>query len=143
MRRSTRETLVDRLAEHGRVVEVGVGRRPEVASALADAGVAVTATDIEPRAVPPTVEFVVDDVTDPVLAYYADVDAIYACNLPPDLHHSALALARKVGADLLFTTLGADPTTIDVERETIPGDTLFVARTDDERPAGGGGNGRP
>jgi len=44
--------IVDRLARFDRVVEVGVGRRPDVASALADRGVRVTATDITPREVP-------------------------------------------------------------------------------------------
>jgi hypothetical protein len=31
-----------------------------------------------------------------------------------------------VDATFLFTTLGADPPTIPVNRETVPGETLFV-----------------
>jgi len=42
---ATTHALVDRLAGFERVVEVGVGHRPDVAAALADRGVSVTVTD--------------------------------------------------------------------------------------------------
>jgi len=119
---------VDRLGGFDRVVEVGVGRRPGVAAALADAGVDVTATDIVERAVPADVAFVRDDVTDPDRSIYRGVDAIYALNLPPELHRPCRDLARAVGAELLFTTLGGDQPTIPVERETLASDTLYRAR---------------
>jgi uncharacterized UPF0146 family protein len=124
---ATRDTLVDRLSDYDRVVEVGIGREPAVAAGLARAGVAVTATDIRPREVPAAVAFAIDDVTAPEPELYADAGAIYALNLPPELHHPALELARDVDADLLFTTLGGDPPTVPVARETIPVETLFVA----------------
>ena len=46
------EALVARLASVDSVVEVGVGNRPDVAAALAERGVDVTATDIYERRVP-------------------------------------------------------------------------------------------
>jgi hypothetical protein len=126
--------LVDRLRRYDRLVEVGVGRRSDVAGALAAAGRAVTATDVHERSVPPGVRFVRDDVVaaarrdDPGPAYCAD--AVYALNLPPELHRPVRDVARAVGADCLFTTLGGDPPTVPARPETLPGDTLYVADGD-------------
>ncbi len=119
--------IVDRLARFDRVVEVGVGRRPDVASALADRGVHVTATDVTPREVPESVAFVLDDVTVPDPDVYADADAVYALDLPPELHRPAATLAREQDAEFVFTTLGGDEPAIPVERETLPTETLYWA----------------
>lgn len=120
--------IVDRLARFDRVVEVGVGRRPDVASALADRGVRVTTTDVTPRTVPESVAFVLDDVTVPDPDIYADVDAVYALDLPPELHRPVAAVAREQDAEFVFTTLGGDEPVIPVERETLPTETLYWAR---------------
>ena len=125
---STRDGLVDRLSAYDRVVEVGIGHNPALARALAEVGVAVTATDIQPRAVPPTVEFVVDDLTAPDPEVYADAGAVYGLNLPPELHRPAVSLASEVAATLVFTTLGGDPPVVPVDREPLPTEPLFVAR---------------
>jgi uncharacterized UPF0146 family protein len=130
----TRRALVGCLSDYERVVEIGVGRRDAVARALAEADVAVTATDIETRPVPSGVTFVVDDVTDPTISVYEGAEALYALNLPPELHRPAADLARSVGADLLFTTLGGDQPVIPVSRETLPGETLYRLRRSRERP---------
>jgi hypothetical protein len=127
-----RERLVTRLNRYERLVEVGVGRRPEVAAALAATGADVTATDVREFPVPAGVPFVVDDVVersrraDPGPIY--DVDAVYALNLPPELHRPARDVAHAAGAEFLFTTLGYDEPAIPVDRETLPGETLYVAR---------------
>jgi len=120
--------LVARLADADRVVEVGIGRETAVASALAARGVAVTATDIRPRSTPPGVAFAVDDITAPTRSLYAGADIVYAVRLPPELHRPAADIARDVGAELLFTTLGGDPPAVPVDRETLPSGTLFVAK---------------
>jgi len=127
-----RRALVGRLSDYDRVVEVGIGRRDAVARALADSDVAVTATDVRQREVPPGVNFVVDDVTDPFREYYENAGAVYALNLPPELHRPAADLAEAVEADLFFTTLGGDPPTIPVSRETIPGETLYRRQPSEE-----------
>jgi uncharacterized UPF0146 family protein len=124
----TRRAIVGRLSDFETLVEVGVGRRTAVAAALADAGAKVTATDVHPREVPAGVRFERDDVTDPDPEIYRDADAIYALNLPPELHRPALEVAREYEATVLFTTLGTDQPAISVARETIPGETVFVAR---------------
>jgi uncharacterized UPF0146 family protein len=123
----TCSALVDRLSGYARVVEVGVGHRPEVARRVAATGTDVTATDIRSRETPRTVGFVVDDVTHPDRGIYTGADALYALNCPPELHRPVRDLARAVGADCLFTTLGTDQPAVSVTRETLPGETLFRA----------------
>ncbi len=128
---TAREAVVDRLRGFDVLAEVGVGRRPDVAGALAASGRDVTATDVVRRDVPAGVTFVRDDVTDPDLSVYANADAVYARNLPPELHRPTRDVARDAGAAFLFTTLGGDQPAVPVERETLPeGETLYVARDD-------------
>lgn len=127
MKSTIREALVAAFDPYERLVEIGVGRRTDVAAALVAADKRVVTTDVHPQAVPDGVSFVLDDVTDPDRAVYADAEAIYALNLPPELHRPAWKLARRVGADLLFTTLGGDGPLVPVSRRTLPGETLFVA----------------
>ncbi|ELY54015.1 hypothetical protein C493_13233 [Natronolimnohabitans innermongolicus JCM 12255] len=120
--------MLEALAGYDRVVEIGIGRRTDVAAALVDRGVIVTATDVYDRGVPDGVEFVRDDVVDPDPAVYDGADAVYALNLPPELHRPALEVARAADADLLFTTLGGDQPAVPVERRTVASGTLYVAR---------------
>lgn len=122
----------DYLCEYDRVVEVGIGRRPDLAAELTQDGIAVTATDVYDREVPGGVRFVRDDIDDPDRAVYEDADAIYARNLPPELHRPALDVAREVDADFLFTTLGGDQPAVPVERKTILEGTLYVAQPRNE-----------
>ncbi|WP_135826340.1 UPF0146 family protein [Halorussus ruber] len=128
MRPPTRQAVVARLAAFDTAVEVGIGNRTDVASALADEGTTVTATDVHRREVPEEVRFERDDVLDPSLEIYRDADLLYALNLPPELHRPLLDVAQSADAAFLFTTLGGDPPAIPVERETVPGETIFVAR---------------
>ncbi|MFB6103342.1 MAG: UPF0146 family protein [Haloplanus sp.] len=131
-----RTELAARLATYDRLVEVGIGRRPEVAAALADAGADVTATDVFDAPVPEGVDFVRDDVVarceridggdhpgDPYRA-----DAVYGLNLPAELQRPARDVARAANADFLFTTLGFEEPVIPVERESVGSATLYVVR---------------
>lgn len=129
-----------RLRRFSPLVEVGIGRRTDLAAALS-AHARVTATDVVEREVPAGVRFVRDDVADPRAAVYADAEAIYARSLPPELHRPALDVARAQDATLAFTTLGTDPPAVPVRPETIPGETLFWAR--DAGPAPRTGRVRP
>lgn len=120
--------VVDLLADFDRLVEVGVGQRVDVAAALAARGRSVTATDIREREGPAGVEFVVDDVTDPDEAVYADADVVYALNCPPELHRPLVAVATGANAACVFTTLGGDQPAVPVERRTVESGTVYVAR---------------
>jgi len=134
---SPRAALADRLADYDSLVEVGIGRRPEVAATLVDAGCAVTATDVFDTSVPDGVGFVRDDVvaraerlTDgatPDDPYR--VDAVYALNLPAELQAPVRDVAHASGADCLFTTLGFEEPTVPVEREQVGRETLYTARS--------------
>lgn len=123
---TTAETaLVTRFSGVETAVEVGIGRRPDVARSLAATGVSVTATDIESRPVPPGVSFEVDDVTDPDLTIYAGRDLVYALRAPPDLHRAIRDVAREAGAVACITTLGSDHPAVPVRTETVGGVGLF------------------
>jgi len=126
VRRETLDALVDRLGRYDLLVEVGIGQRPALAAALAERS-SVRATDVVERAVPEDIAFHVDDVTDPDPAVYAGADAIYALNLPPELHRPAADIAEDHGAVLAFTTLGGDAPAVPSTPETLPGETLFWA----------------
>lgn len=128
VRPNTLAALADRLGRFDALVEVGIGNRTDLAAALVEAGRDVRATDVVDREVPLGVAFVVDDVTEPDGAVYADADAIYALNLPPELHRPTLAVAEAHDAAFAFTTLGADAPEVDAEPETLPGETIFWAR---------------
>ncbi|MFA1609919.1 UPF0146 family protein [Halobellus rubicundus] len=128
--------LVGRFSTYGSAVEIGVGRRPDVAVALAEAGVDVTVTDVaaaDELGVPSSLRFVRDDVVaagerdHPGESYEAAL--VYGLNLPPELHRPTRNVARAVDADFLFTTLGYDSPAIPVDTESLPeGETLYVAR---------------
>lgn len=109
-------------------MEVGVGNRPDVAGTLAGRTRDVVATDVSERPVPDGVTFVRDDVTDPDPAVYRDADAVYALNCPPELQRPTRDLAHRIGAEFLFTTLGADPVLVPATPTTLAdGRTLFEA----------------
>ncbi|WP_410765730.1 UPF0146 family protein [Haloferax sp. DFSO60] len=131
MRNSLRDAIVTQLVDYERVLEVGIGRNPAVAETLATRGVDVTAIDVHEMPVPDSVRFVVDDVFSREdaanLGPYEGVDAIYALNLPIELHRPVATIARRAGAEFYFTTLGYDEPSIPTSRISLDGDTLFVA----------------
>jgi uncharacterized UPF0146 family protein len=121
------DALAARLARFDSLVEVGIGAHTAVAARLA-ADIPVTATDIRFRTVPDGVIFVRDDITDPTMDIYGDAGALYALNLPRELHRPTRAVARAAGAPFCFTTLGGEFPAIPTESETLPaGETLFRA----------------
>jgi uncharacterized UPF0146 family protein len=134
----TGPSLVDRLAAladaraaqsggDGPVVELAVGRRADVAAALADRGLEVLATDLRDRSTPDAVTFVRDDLTAPTVAHYADATLLFARNLPAELQGPAASLATRVDAPLYFTVLGAEEPIVPVERESVREGTLYRA----------------
>ncbi len=120
--------LADPIGPGARVVEVGVGRRTDVAARLAAAGYDVVATDVRERSVPAAVAFRRDDVTDPDPTVYADAALVYALRCPPELQAPLRAVAAAAGARCAFTTLGGDPATVPVEREAVAAGTLYWVR---------------
>ena len=69
-------------------------------------------------------------------------DAVYACNLPAELQRPTVALAERLDAACLFTTLGFEEPTVPVRRRSLPNTTVYVALSgdagsDSPGPAGG------
>lgn len=125
-----RRALVEHLSDYSRLLEIGIGRRPEVAADLVAHGADVRSTDVDPVDVPDGVRFRVEDVLDvdsDRLSEFHRVDAVYALNCPPDLHRPILQLALAVDAPFLFTTLGYDEPTVPVDRRMVGPETLYVA----------------
>lgn len=121
-----RDALVDRLADRQRLLEIGIGRRTDVAAALAAAGHDVLAVDVDDREVPEGVAFRRADATAIDPASLGPRDAVYALNLPPELHRPVADLADGLDAPLVFTTLGFDEPEVPVARESVAGDVLYV-----------------
>ncbi|ELZ36829.1 UPF0146 family protein [Halorubrum tebenquichense] len=151
--------LADALDRYERLIEVGVGRRPGVALALADRGREVVAVDVEVSdaardaasetrgAGGGSLRVVAADVT--ALTTTGDravdrafgldagegngdttgVDAVYARNLPAELQRPTVALAERLDAACLFTTLGFEEPVVEVRRRsTESGPVVYVAR---------------
>jgi len=145
--------LVAALDTYERLIEVGVGRRPGVARALADRGREVVAVDVEVSesareavAAPGagSIRVVAADVTglandDGGGGSVPDAlgldssgcgfDAVYARNLPAELQSPTVALAERLDAACLFTTLGFEEPVVDVRRRSREaGTVVYVAR---------------
>ncbi|TKX75677.1 hypothetical protein EXE46_02730 [Halorubrum sp. GN11_10-6_MGM] len=147
--------LAGALDGYERVIEIGVGRRPEVARTLADRGREVVAIDVDASeeargaaaATRPSSAGALRVVTADVTALAAadddrgvrdalgleafedGFDAVYARNLPAELQRPTVALAERLDAACLFTTLGFEEPIVDVrERSTESGTTVYVAR---------------
>jgi uncharacterized UPF0146 family protein len=160
----SRPALVEALAGHDRLLEVGVGDRPGVGRSLADRGRDVVAIDV---AVGEPALAAADETDGPgvagsLLVAEADVldlaegtdceiesvlrgpsdefDAVYARNLPAELQRPTVALAERLDAACLFTTLGFEEPTVPVRRRSLPEGTVYVAREGRSGPESAGGD---
>lgn len=124
--------LIDYLTSNyeGRAVEVGVGRRPETATALAERGFDVVCTDVEPRETPTEVEFQVDDVRDPDIDLYRGADVVYSVRPPYEIHRPLAEVAAEVGVDLVIVPLGNEETPLGHRLVNVDGETLYVVEND-------------
>lgn len=97
----------DYIASHYRgPVEVGVGNNPGAAELIHAAGIPVRCTDIRERIVPEGVVFRIDDVFEPDLSIYSGADVIYAIRPAIEMLPPLIALAQRLGCDLLVYHLG-------------------------------------
>jgi len=94
-----------------KIVEVGVGKVPDVAIELQRLLPAceVIVTDVaEPPKLSGQVKFVRDDIIKPNLSVYEGAALIYAVRPPPELQPFLLEVAREVGADLFIKPLAGE-----------------------------------
>ncbi|WP_418280509.1 UPF0146 family protein [Halorubrum sp. DTA98] len=138
-------SIVDELAAFDRLLEVGIGRRPDVARALADRACDVIAIDVDEAAlathdgpyrtgrgdVVALAEAVDPLATLPVDSDDAGFDAVYGLNLPAELQRPTVETARRLDAACAFTTLGFEEPVVPVRRRSLTEGTLYVARQRD------------
>ncbi len=94
-----------------KIVEVGVGKVPDVAIELQRLLPAceVVVTDVaEPPELSGRVKFVRDNITEPNLSVYEGATLVYAVRPPPELQPYLLEVVREVGADLLIKPLAGE-----------------------------------
>jgi len=102
------EGLIDYIAgRYTSVVEIGIGHSPKIAVRLLEKGIAIFATDTRPFDYE-QVKVIVDDITDPDLSFYRNIDLIYSINPPPELVPYMKETAERVSADLIVRPLASD-----------------------------------
>ncbi len=87
-----------------KVVEVGVGSRPEVALLLKDR-MDVAVTDINGYGYT-GIGFFIDDIFNPDMRIYKNATLIYSIRPPIDIQEAIAQIAKEVGADLLIRPFG-------------------------------------
>lgn len=87
------------------VVEVGIGKKWDVAVQLSTAGFEVIATDVMDID-PSGFNSVKDDITNPDMRLYRNAGLIYSIRPPPELFSSIIDVAGSAGADCLIRPLG-------------------------------------
>jgi uncharacterized UPF0146 family protein len=88
------------------VVEIGVGENTVAARIVRDAGIPIRCTDIRPVPSCNGIPVFRDDIFSPDDAIYGGADLLYAIRPGVEMVPPMIALARKIGADLLVYHLG-------------------------------------
>lgn len=100
--------LADYIINHytGKVVEIGIGRNPEVATFL-NKYLEVIVTDIRYYFYD-FLRFIQDDVFNPDLSIYKNASLIYSIRPPIDIQNAIAKLAKQVGSDLIIRTYATE-----------------------------------
>jgi uncharacterized UPF0146 family protein len=102
------EGLIDYIAgRYTSVVEIGIGHAPKVAVRLLEKGISIVATDTRPFYYE-QFKVIVDDITEPDLAFYRNIDLIYSIKPPPELVPYMKKTAKSVSSDLIVKPLASD-----------------------------------
>ncbi len=92
---------------HGaRVVEVGVGRHPDVAMLLQE-HFDLVCTDVTDPGIP-GIRYVRDDIFRPDASLYRGAALVYSIRPPPDMQGSIAEVASKAGADLIIRPFSSE-----------------------------------
>jgi uncharacterized UPF0146 family protein len=89
-------------------VEVGIGDNSAAACHIRDAGIPVRCTDIREIRQPDGVVFSRDDIFAPSIHFYRGADVLYAIRPAEEMIPPMLALARRIGCDLIVYHLGSE-----------------------------------
>ena len=84
----------------GKIIEVGIGKNPEVAFLLKD-HLEVIVTDTSDLCIE-GIPFIRDDILDPNIHIYEGASLIYSIRPPVEIQHAIASVAKKVDADLII-----------------------------------------
>ena len=85
-----------------KIAEIGVGKYDKIAERLSDnKNITVIKTDISPK----DSSIIKDDITNPNLELYENVDLIYSIRPPSELHPYLVNLADKIHCQLIIKPL--------------------------------------
>nr|MDO8080649.1 UPF0146 family protein [Candidatus Freyarchaeota archaeon] len=110
------EYIVSNYRNSRKIVEVGVGRSPEIAigleKKLPEAEIIVT--DVNPHILEQIsnchrIKTAVDDIISPNMKIYKNSGLIYSIRPPPELQYYLLRIANIVKADLILRLLTNEP----------------------------------
>lgn len=114
--------LTRRYPDGSKLVEIGIGNRPDTAEALRNAGYDVVTTDVKPVR-----DAVRDDVFRPDESLYQGAAAIYLVRPGTEMQAAALHIAHAVSADLVVRPLGNEITGRgDPELVNVDGAPIYV-----------------
>ncbi|WP_424357812.1 UPF0146 family protein [Methanocella sp. MCL-LM] len=102
------EYILGHYSPGSRVVEVGIGRHPDIAELLKNT-YDFTCTDVTPEG-PENLNYVRDDIFRPDLSLYEGASLIYSIRPPVDMQDSIAMIANRVGADLLIRPFSSEKT---------------------------------
>jgi uncharacterized UPF0146 family protein len=120
------EYITSNYSKSRKIVEVGVGRFPEIAiglkGKLPEAEIIVT--DVNPHILEQMSKYhgiktAVDDVISPNMRIYKGSDLMYSIRPPPELQYYLLRIAEIVKADLILRLLMNEPLCIDHPRHKV------------------------
>ena len=100
------EFILSRYPAGARLVEVGVGRCPDVALLLKDTFDLVCTDVTDPGT--PGLRFVRDDICRPDARLYEGAALVYSIRPPPDLQVPIAAVAAAAGADLIIRPFSSE-----------------------------------
>lgn len=85
-----------------KIAEIGVGKFDRIANSLGEReNITLIKTDIIPK----DATVIKDDITNPNLDLYKDVDIIYSIRPPSELQPHLVSLAQKIGSQLIIKPL--------------------------------------
>lgn len=102
------EGLVNYISDrYSSAVEIGIGHFSDVAFALLKKGMQIFATDVLPFKYN-GLRVIADDIMEPDLTVYTDIDLLYSLRPPPELIYYMVKLTRRLKADLIVKPLSPD-----------------------------------
>ena len=95
----------------GKVIEVGIGKHPEVALLLKD-HLEIIVTDTSDLCME-SIRFIRDDIFDPDIHIYRGASLIYSIRPPVEIQHAIASVAKRVGADLIIRPFASEKADLD------------------------------